>query len=333
MGMVALSTQGPIEGRPITATLTDDDGMVSGQMWQWQKSMDKNSWMDAMGMGAMTMSYTPQMADVGYYLRATVTYADANRPGRTAESMATDSMVVVNSAPEFAEDMTTREVPENSAEGTDVGEPVTATDANGDTLTYSLSGDDAMYFSIGGNTGQITVGADTMLDYETTTSYMVTVTATDANMATDSIEVTINVTDVAENQAPAFDMDATTRMIEENTAAGMNVGAPVTATDPNGDTLSYMLSGDDAMYFSIDDMGQITVGADTMLDYETTMSYMVTVTATDPDGESDSIAVTINVTNVVERSDAVDILRRYLAGDADVSRADAVEALRRYLGN
>ena len=37
-----------------------------------------------------------------------------------------------------------------------------------------------------------------------------------------------------------------------------------------------------------------------MLDYETKMSYMVTVTATDPDGENDTIDVTINVTDVEE---------------------------------
>ena len=42
------------------------------------------------------------------------------------------------------------------------------------------------------------------------------------------------------------------------------------------------------------------VRAGTTLDYETKASYMVTVTATDPAGDSDSIAVTITVTDVVE---------------------------------
>jgi hypothetical protein len=97
-----------------------------------------------------------------------------------------------------------------------------------------------------------------------------------------------------------FEEDEATRMIAENSAAETAVGAPVTAMDPDGDTLAYALSGDDAMYFNIDNMGQITVGAGAMLDYETKMSYMVTVTATDPDGETDTIEVTINVTNVNE---------------------------------
>ena len=84
-----------------------------------------------------------------------------------------------------------------------MGDPVTATDADsGDTLTYALSGVDAMYFTIDTSTGQITVGADTMLDYEAEKStYMVTVTATDdsdAHNNSASIAVTINVTNVNE---------------------------------------------------------------------------------------------------------------------------------------
>ena len=59
MGTVTLSTQEPMVGTAITATLTDADGMISGQMWQWQKSMDMSAWMAATGAGAMTRSYTP----------------------------------------------------------------------------------------------------------------------------------------------------------------------------------------------------------------------------------------------------------------------------------
>ena len=92
-GMVTLSTQEPLVGMAITAILTDADGMVSGQMWQWQKSMDMSTWMAATGTGAMTMSYTPAEMDEGYYLRATVTYTDKNRSGRMADSMATTDAV------------------------------------------------------------------------------------------------------------------------------------------------------------------------------------------------------------------------------------------------
>ena len=91
------------------------------------------------------------------------------------------------------------------------------------------------------------------------------------------------------------------RSVVENTAAGEKVGAPVTAMDADNDTLTYSLGGTDMASFDIDpSTGQIMVGAGTMLDYETKASYMVTVTATDPDSASDMITVTITVTNEEE---------------------------------
>ena len=91
------------------------------------------------------------------------------------------------------------------------------------------------------------------------------------------------------------------RSVVENTSAGENVGAPVTAMDADNDTLTYSLGGTDMASFDIDPpTGQIMVGTGTMLDYETKASYMVTVTATDPDSASDMITVTITVTNEEE---------------------------------
>ena len=91
-----------------------------------------------------------------------------------------------------------RSIREDAAEGSNVGNPVVATDdGEGDTLTYTLGGADADSFDIDSNTGQITVGDGTQLDYETKDRYDVTVTATDPSSgASDTTTVTIMVTDV-----------------------------------------------------------------------------------------------------------------------------------------
>ena len=151
--------------------------------------------------------------------------------------------VVTNNAPIFADGTsTTRAIAENTASGQNIGSAIAATDADsGDTLTYSLSGTDAASFSIVSTTGQLQTNA--ALDYETKTTYSVTVSVSDGNGGSDSITVTINVTNVNEtsaNNAPVFaDGTSTTRTIAENTAANTNIGAPVAATDADGDVLTY----------------------------------------------------------------------------------------------
>ena len=93
------------------------------------------------------------------------------------------------------ETATTRSVVEGAPEGTAVGDPVAATDADNDTLTYTLGGDDAGSFAIDAGTGQITVGAGTTLDYGARPAYAVSVTATDPSGYSAAIAVTITVTD------------------------------------------------------------------------------------------------------------------------------------------
>ena len=74
-------------------------------------------------------------------------------------------------------DRTARSVAENTPAGTDIGDPVAATDFNRDTLTYSLRGSDADSFDVDSTTGQLLTKAS--LDYETESSYIVFVWAQD----------------------------------------------------------------------------------------------------------------------------------------------------------
>ncbi len=208
----------------------------------------------------------------------------------------------INSAPIFTEGATTtRSIAENTESGTNIGAAIAATDVDDDTLTYVLSGTDTSSFSIVSTSGQLQT--KDALDYETKTTYSVTVDVSDGNGGSDSISVTINVTDVDENRAPVFtDGDSTTRSVAENTSSGENIGAAIGATDADDDTLTYGLSGTDASSFSIDSTtGQLrTSGA---LDFETKSSYSVIVTVSDGNKGNDAISVTINVTDVDENPD------------------------------
>ena len=97
---------------------------------------------------------------------------------------------------------------ENSPAGTFVGTPVAATDADGDALTYSLSGSSRVHHRLGQRSDHGGLWRDA--DYETTSSYSVTVTVSDGKDDTDNIAVNIDVTDVDEpaRQAGRADSDA-----------------------------------------------------------------------------------------------------------------------------
>ena len=101
-----------------------------------------------------------------------------------------------NTAPVFTEGAnTTRTIAENTAANVSIGTAIAATDTNNDTLTYMLSGPDASSFAIDSTTGQLKTNA--ALDYETKTTYVITITVSDGNL-TNTITVTVNVTDIDE---------------------------------------------------------------------------------------------------------------------------------------
>ena len=114
----------------------------------------------------------------------------------------------------------------------------------------------------------------------------------------------------ATNSEPEFDPATVTRKVNEG-EEGMAVGAPVRATDDDGDVLNYRLTGDDSNRFEIDQKtGQITTSED--LDYEATSGdnqcstaneCEVMVTATDSTGAASTPAATVSITleNVDEK--------------------------------
>ncbi len=102
-----------------------------------------------------------------------------------------------NRRPSFTEgSRTTRTVAEDVALGTEVGEPLIATDRDRDRLQYSLSGDGRGSFDVDASTGQLITTV--LLDHETQSEYSVRVRVGDGYSGRDVINVTIAVSDVDE---------------------------------------------------------------------------------------------------------------------------------------
>ncbi len=192
-------------------------------------------------------------------------------------------------------------IDENSAVGSTVG--ITANTADGDdgqTISYALSGADAALFSIDSD-GIITTAA--VLDHETADERSFTVTATSSDGSTATRDLTVTVTDLAdEDLSPITDTDITAGsdgIIDENSAVGSTVGITANTVDGDaGQTISYALSGADAALFSIDSDGIITTAA--VLDHETADERGFTVTATSSDGSTATRDFTVTVTDLAD---------------------------------
>ena len=204
-----------------------------------------------------------------------------------------------NTAPAFDGETTTRSVSENSAVGTNVGAPVTATDPQTDTLTYSLvdadvETSDAASFTINQSSGQLRT--KDVFDKEAKNSYSVTVKATDPSGLNDTIAVTITVTD--QDEAPI--VTRTDRVSHpENSTVDI---AEYTATDPEGVTIIWSVTGTDGARFSVAN-GVVTFEVapdfEAPTDSDGNNVYLVTVVASDG-SNSDATDVIVTVTDVNE---------------------------------
>ena len=140
-----------------------------------------------------------------------------------------------NNAPVFEPEIVFRSIAENpDVAGQNIGDPVTATDADaGDTLGYTLGGDDAASFDFVESSGQIRTQTNvsySILDFEAKSTYTVTVTASDGT-DTAVATVTIRVTDVDEPpSAPATPavsaVSGSTTSLSVSWAAPANAGKP-----------------------------------------------------------------------------------------------------------
>ena len=178
---------------------------------------------------------------------------------------------------------------ENLAVGTVVG-TVNAKDPEGNAVTLSLSGEGSDNFKIDEN-GNITLAQ--ALDYETASSYELTVVANDGKYAaTDVFKFTV--ADV--NEAPVVETKVEFNSFLENTAAGAVI-AKSDATDAEADKISYSLAGTGSDLFKVDEKGTVTLAGS--LDFESAKSYELTLVADDGTNKVSTV-FTVNVGDVNE---------------------------------
>ena len=207
-GEVALSQRQPQVGIEVHATPSDSDGGMRISRWEWELSdeitvdeegtpsaecRDDPDTPDIVVVGgweqideASTAAYTPEPDDVDRCLRARVIYTDniENPTDQDDEAMGVleapvQSRRLANAAPRFVDqdlntpgdqsDRTSRKIEENEEPEESIGSPVSAFDEDDKLLIYTLGGEDAAFFSISRNTGQLKT--KTSLNFEVRNSY------------------------------------------------------------------------------------------------------------------------------------------------------------------
>ncbi|MDG2061470.1 MAG: cadherin domain-containing protein, partial [SAR86 cluster bacterium] len=163
---------------------------------------------------------------------------------------------------------------------------ISASDPDGDSLSYSLSGNDSSSFSID-STGVVTFNSSP--DFESQSSYFITISVSDG---TDSVNksFTIYINNINDNNPVISGLLSSVSAAENQTAV-----TTVSASDADGDSLSYSLTGTDAGSLSVNSSGVITFN--TSPDYETKTSYSITVNVSDGSNTA-SQEVTVNITDV-----------------------------------
>uniref|UniRef100_UPI001CFCD7C2 carbohydrate-binding protein n=1 Tax=Alloyangia pacifica TaxID=311180 RepID=UPI001CFCD7C2 len=202
----------------------------------------------------------------------------------------------VNTAPEFDVTSGAVVIDENS---TEVAVGLTATDGEGDALSYELTGDDAALFEFNETTGALDFVTapdfEAPADLDGDNVYEVTLTTSDGVLNA-SQDISVTVTDVVEATQPtSIALDAST--VAEN-AAGAVIGT-LSAVDPDGDDAAITFSVDPASDFEVVG-GQLKLKDGVALDFEATPTIDVEITATDAANETTTTTLTITVGDVDE---------------------------------
>ena len=165
----------------------------------------------------------------------------------------------------------------------DVADTAVIHDMGGTAAFYALADDHGGLFEIDVASGQISLAAGRSLDFESQSSYSLTVRATevDGNVSTQSIDLTVG--DVNDT-APVF-MAGSPASATVSEAAGDGEtlhSAAATDADTTGESLTYQISEDASGLFEVDPAtGAVSLKSGASLDFETAQSHSISILATD----------------------------------------------------
>lgn len=161
-------------------------------------------------------------------------------------------------------------------------------------LTYTLIGT-SEEFDVS-TSGRITVKKSGVLDYETTTSYILEIYVTDTDSMSDTARFLIIVDDV--NEAP--EIEPAEFHVAENSPAKTKVGYVVAHDAEDPDSVLVFSLAEKSNEFEISSSGRITVKKGANLDYETKNHYDLKVSVSDTKMASSTAIVKILIDDIRE---------------------------------
>ena len=181
-----------------------------------------------------------------------------------------------------------------------------ASDPNGDLITYSLAGADASHFSLDSSSGLLSLpnalDFESPLDQNSDNHYQLEISATDGGSSA-ILSLSVELSDVNDNP-PSFAAQSASITVAENTSTSFYTAS---ASDPDATaSLSYSLSGADASLFTINaGSGELTFGSapdfDNPLDFDRGNDYELDIGVSDG-ANSASLQLTVQVSNVNDSS-------------------------------
>ena len=228
--------------------------------------------------------------------------------GNQSELALSVLVTAINSAPTFTNSTSAPiSLPENTSADTIIY-TASATDADDDPITYSLSGTDSAHFNLDPTSGALSFQQapdfEVPQDQDQDNTYELEISATDS-AATTSIALNVSITNVNDNQPTFSNSTPAPISLSENTSADTIIYT-ASATDADDDPITYSLAGADSSHFGLDSSsGELSFKSapdhETPLDQDADNDYQLSITAVDADYSS-SQDLTISVADLNDES-------------------------------